>query len=100
MRKCIYLGLGAHVVCLDVTSGSEWWRTKLANENPLTLVVVDELVIAYAGGSAFGLSRMDGRILWQNKLPGLGYGRCIIATEKYLFAAVNYPKNLVKRTMR
>jgi len=81
MNERIYLGLGAHVVCIDRRNGGEYWRTQLKSSDPLTLVVSEDVIIAYAGGSVFGLEKITGRILWENGLSGLGYGRCVIATD-------------------
>lgn len=36
-------------------------------------------IIAHAGGELFGLDANVGKILWHNRLHGLGYGHCIIA---------------------
>ena len=33
------------------------------------------------GGHLFCLQAKSGKVLWENKLSGLGYGACIIATS-------------------
>jgi len=81
MHSHIYLGTGSYVVCLDKRSGKELWRTKLKKTGLLTIAVVDDLVVAHARGSVYGLSKNDGVILWENGLPGLGYNYCIIASD-------------------
>lgn len=81
MEEHIYLGVKKFVVCINKQTGEEVWRTAVKSSELITLVVDGPLVIAHARGVLFGISRHDGRILWQNGLTGLGYGHCIIATE-------------------
>ncbi len=81
MEEHVYIGIKKFVVCIDKRTGSEIWRTRVKTSQLITLVVDGPLIIAHARGVLFGLSRRDGKILWQNNLPGLGYGHCVIATE-------------------
>ncbi len=81
MNHRVYLGIKAHVVCIDSSSGRELWRTELRNSQLTTISVCGEVLIAYAGGHLFGLKPEDGTILWTNQLPGLGYGYCLIAGD-------------------
>ena len=41
----------------------------------------NENVFAYSGGHMFCLASLNGSIVWENPLKGLGYGTCIIASE-------------------
>jgi outer membrane protein assembly factor BamB len=81
MNDRIYLGISKYVVCIDRRNGGEYWRTEIKRGDPVTLVVSGDLIIACAGGRLTGLTKIDGTVVWENDLPGLGYGRCIIATE-------------------
>jgi hypothetical protein len=81
MNDRIYLGMLNHVVCLDRRNGGEYWRTQIKLGDPVTLVVTGDLVIACAGGRLTGLRKMDGLVVWENNLTGLGFGRGIIATD-------------------
>jgi len=81
MNDRIYLGISKYVVCIDRRNGGEYWRTEIKRGDPIAVVVCGDMVIACASGRLTGLSKTDGVMVWQNDLPGLGYGRCIIATE-------------------
>ena len=77
----IFIGIKGHAVCIDVRDGTEKWRTKLKNSSVTPVVEIGKIVVAYAGGHLFGLDRDSGRILWENKLPGLGHGYCLITGD-------------------
>jgi len=80
--ESIYLGIKGHIVCLNKTSGTKLWATKLNSTSGITNVVPDgDKLFAYAGGHMFCLQSSDGAILWRNTLNGFGYGACIIATQ-------------------
>ena len=46
----------------------------------VTLLVDEDLLLAATRGEVFGVEATTGRILWQNKMPGQGYGLASIAT--------------------
>lgn len=77
----IYLGIKAHVVCINANSGEEIWRTKVKKSELIPIIVLDDLIIAHAHGHLFGLNKKDGAILWENGLKGLGYGYCLMGAE-------------------
>jgi outer membrane protein assembly factor BamB len=77
----VYLGVKAHVVCINAVTGEEIWRTKIKRSQLISIVVEEGLIVAHAGGQLFGLDKSSGKVLWNNKLPGLGYGYCFLATE-------------------
>lgn len=80
MEEHVYLGIKKFVVCIDRRTGAKIWRSKVKANQLITLVVEGPLVIAHAGWVLFGISRCDGKTL-REKLPGLGYGHCVIASE-------------------
>ena len=69
-----FIGVGSHVVALDVTTGSEIWRTKLKTSSYVTVSLIGNRVLAGAGGEVFCLEPTSGKILWRNRLKGLGHG--------------------------
>lgn len=77
----VYLGIKAHVVCLEMATGKEVWRTQVKRSQIISVFVEDDLVVAHAGGELFGLDKGSGQVLWKNGLSGLGYGYCFMATE-------------------
>jgi outer membrane protein assembly factor BamB len=69
-----FIGLGGHVVAIDLASGTELWRTKLKGSDVVTLCLAGDRVLAGAGGELFCLDSSTGSILWRNRLKGLGTG--------------------------
>jgi outer membrane protein assembly factor BamB len=68
------IGVGGHVVAIEVASGTELWRTKLKGSDIVTIDHVGDRILAGAGGELFCLEENSGEILWRNKLKGLGLG--------------------------
>jgi outer membrane protein assembly factor BamB len=83
--EILYLGVRGSVVALDPVSGRNLWQTRLAGSFSsaqfVTLLVRHGCVYAHTGGKAYGLDAQNGRILWCNELPGLGYGIASLAVE-------------------
>ena len=77
----VYIGIKAYVVCLDIITGKEKWRTKIKRSHIISIIVEKDFIVAHAGGELFGLDKCSGEIRWNNSLPGLGYGYCFMATE-------------------
>ena len=80
-KNLVYLGMKAYVVCINVLTGQEVWRSKIKRSQLISVIVEERVVIAYSRGHLFGLDRTSGELLWENTLPGLGYGYCFLATE-------------------
>ncbi len=77
----IYLGIKAHVVCVDILTGAEIWRTKIKRSQIISIVVEENTIVAHAGGQLYGIEKRSGKVIWNNNLTGLGYGYCFLATE-------------------
>ncbi|QOL24566.1 PQQ-binding-like beta-propeller repeat protein [Thalassotalea sp. LPB0316] len=77
----LYLGISGHVVCIEKQTGKELWKTKLKSSQLTNVCYEDGFVYAYSAGHLFCVNANNGDLEWTNKLPGLGYGYCIIATE-------------------
>ena len=79
-KKMIYCGTNGHVFALDVKDGKEVWRTKLktkfvfnaASSGDVTVILVNDVLIASCNGHIWGLKPETGQILWHNDLPSLG----------------------------
>jgi outer membrane protein assembly factor BamB len=69
-----FVGLGGHVVAVDLPSGTDLWRTKLKGSDVVTLSIAGDRILAGAGGELFCLDSATGTILWRNRLKGLGTG--------------------------
>ena len=87
MSSDIYITIKAHVVCIDQKTGEEKWRTKLKRYGIMPVVDTGEVIVAYSGGHLFGLDKETGEILWENGLPGLGHGTCLISGDSAQQAA-------------
>jgi outer membrane protein assembly factor BamB len=70
----LYVGIGGHVVAIDVGTGAELWRTKLKTGALVTVFDAGDRLFAGAFGRLFCLDSASGSILWCNKLKGLGAG--------------------------
>ena len=80
MENRIYLGVGGYVVCLDKTTGEEFWRTPIKRGQLTSIMIDGDVILAHSGGHLFGLKASSGTILWENPLKGLGYGYAIMAS--------------------
>ena len=81
MDTHVFLGIHGSATCFDVTNGQELWRTRLASSKLTNIIVVKDCVVAHAKGHLYGLNKKTGSILWENKLKGLGYGECFLASS-------------------
>jgi outer membrane protein assembly factor BamB len=76
------------------------WETKLKGEllslgdGFVTVLVDGQLVFAHTGGELFCLDGASGRVLWSNKLKGLGYDIASLAVQG---ASASLPPPLVYR---
>ena len=75
----LYLGIKGHIVCLNQETGDKLWDTKIKNSSITNVYFENGFVFAYSGGRLYCLQSIDGKVKWENKLKGLGYGTCIIA---------------------
>jgi len=70
----IFIGIRGTVLALQVSSGTEVWRTKLGGSSFVNVVVDGEAIYASTHGELFCLSATSGTIRWKNPLRGLGMG--------------------------
>ncbi len=78
----LLLGLKRRVAAISKLDGRELWSTELSGSmgNGFVTVLCDGgHVFAYTGGHLHGLDLQSGQILWQNDLPGYGYGLATLA---------------------
>lgn len=80
-QRNLFLGIKGHVVCIRKTDGQEVWRTKLINDPITTVFVKEKEIYATSKGRLFALNANTGDIIWENQLPGLGHGVCIIGAD-------------------
>lgn len=88
MDETLYIGSNGHVCAIDPKSGTQLWRRRLQEgmlnaTNSADVSVIVRAGVIYAGcqGHLFALGAGDGRILWHNEMPGLGYNDVSLALE-------------------
>lgn len=79
-QDLVLVGLKGHVVCIRKTDGTELWRTKLKRSGMVTICRINECVFAATKGYLYSLDLNTGEIQWQNNLPKLGFGTCVMGT--------------------
>jgi outer membrane protein assembly factor BamB len=77
----VYIGIQGTVLAPDRANGTEVWRTYLKGSDFVNVVVDGDQILASSSGELFCLNRLDGQILWNNRLKGLGHGLLTIVTE-------------------
>lgn len=70
----LFSGTGGNVVCLNRHTGQEIWKTGVGGHGFVTILTDQSMIYAQCNGKLFALRYADGTILWQNDLPGCGYG--------------------------
>ena len=82
----IFLGITSSVVALERSTGKELWRTKLKGAGGFATVLCDGRNVFAGSRGKFYCLDLDGKLLWQNELSGLGYGLISIALPNGLSA--------------
>jgi hypothetical protein len=66
----------------------EAWRTPLpidvllaSKQSPVSVVKKEGVVYAATSGFVFALAESDGRVLWKNELPRLGFNEISLALD-------------------
>jgi outer membrane protein assembly factor BamB len=70
----LFSGTGGNVVCLNRHTGQEIWKTAIGGHGFVTLLTDQTMIYAQCAGKLSALRYSDGAILWQNDLPGCGFG--------------------------
>jgi outer membrane protein assembly factor BamB len=86
-ERCLFIGIGSHVVAIQPSDGREIWRSKLKTSSFVTVFADGDTVYAGAGGELFCLDGTTGAIRWRNKLRGLGNGLVSFAGASSVAAA-------------
>ena len=75
----LFIGVGGHIVSVDVGSGQELWRTKVGTASISTVHLQNGRLYGAAAGELVCLDPATGTIHWRNKLKGLGLGVVVFA---------------------
>ena len=80
MNELVYLGIKGRVVALQKESGTKVWETPLKSSSFVNVFYDRDQLFAHPCGELFCLDALDGRILWQDKWKGPGYGYVTFAS--------------------
>ena len=94
-EQLVFVGFNSHVVALDRDSGELVWQWKSPAGSGYVAILLDgDRLIASVQGYTYCLAPDDGRLLWENRLAGLGVGvpclaslRGSTAFQSYLLAS-------------
>ncbi len=75
----IFLGIKSSVVAFARATGREVWRTALPSGGAFVTVLCDGQNIFAGSAGKFYCLDLNGKLLWQNGLNGLGYGLICMA---------------------
>jgi outer membrane protein assembly factor BamB len=96
----LIIGTNGYVVAFERATGTEVWRTKLqtgvfraTTRTDVAVIARGEFVFAGSTGHLFCLSITDGRIIWHNELPGLGYNDISLAIDN---VSIQYLEKVVR----
>jgi outer membrane protein assembly factor BamB len=76
----VFVGLKGTVFGLDRDTGQKVWTTPLKGSDLVNLMLEGDRLFATARGEVFCLDPRDGSILWNNGMPGYGWGFVAMAT--------------------
>src|SRR6185503_2731412 len=77
----LVLGIHGTALALDSVSGTEVWRAELKGADFVNVVELGSMLCATTKGEIFALDPGTGKVLWNNKLKGLGTGLLTIAAS-------------------
>lgn len=83
----LFIGCNGYVAAVDVKRGHEVWRTELRTGSFMgggsrqDICILEHEGRVYAGthGELFALDAENGRVLWQNRLEGMGFNDVTLA---------------------
>ena len=78
-----FVGVQGHALAFKKETGEMLWQTKLGGgfgDSFVSLASDGTFVFAHTRGKLFCLDATSGQILWNNDLPGLGYGIASLCT--------------------
>ncbi len=75
-RRDLIIGIKGTVVSINAWTGDENWRSQLSNGGQAVTLLNQgaRQIIAGHHGELYAVDRTGGRILWNSRLKGLGYG--------------------------
>jgi len=78
--KPLYIGIKGTVVALDRSTGHELWRRPLKGGDLVNVVLDGDELYAATKGELFRLDPRSGAVIWNNTMPGFGWGMMTIGS--------------------
>lgn len=72
--ELIFIGLNGYALALHRVTGEEIWRNSEMEGGLTTLLLDEDRLIVSTDGYIYCLNPLNGRIVWENRLHGLGTG--------------------------
>lgn len=85
----LYIGTHGYAVAVRCDTGAELWRVSLPSTGfrLVSIIANDVAILVATAGVTFGLSPVDGRIMWENRHKGMGIqDACIGSVTSPAFA--------------
>ena len=79
-NQVLIIGIKGHAVCIRKDNGAELWRTHLRGSGLTSILRDGKQIFAATRGYLYSLDLSTGRILWENGLPGLRFGPCVMGS--------------------
>ena len=84
IEDLVFVGFNSRVIALDRNSGAEHWAWKAPkgrSQMVATMLDGDRLIVS-VHGYMYALDPLTGETIWQNHLPGKGYGIPSLASAR------------------
>ena len=81
-NRPLFIATNRFICAIAHDTGRELWRTRLPNSGMIvSLLFSDGWLFAGCGGNVYALNPANGRIVWNNGLPGTGYQPVMLVRE-------------------
>ena len=81
-QDLLFIGTHGHVRAVSKRTGRKQWETSLPGTGYtiVSLLYAEPVLYAASRGLLFALDPLDGEIVWQNGLRGMGHDHIVLAT--------------------
>ena len=81
-QDLLFIGTHGHVRAVSKRTGRKQWETSLPGTGYtiVSLLYAEPVLYAASRGLLFALDPLDGEIVWQNRLKGMGHDHIVLAT--------------------
>ena len=79
--ELLIIGMKGRVLGIDKANGDRAWETHLKSSGFVNVSVESDRVYASTRGELFCLEAGSGRLVWHNRMKGLGYGMVCFGSD-------------------